>query len=346
MLLLVLIIHLSPSFCTEVILEFTDDKKDDYGDGKVVYPGHSMFQPGIFDIEQFRIEDKGDYYKFVVRVRGKVNYVTFDEYQFRYNLPEKFIFPLIHIYIDTDHVENSGIRETILGVNATINEESAWERAVVFSSIPQRYRLYMEHFQIPFSNRVDIPPKIYLSKNKKEISVRVGKQFIGEIQSEWGFTILMLGHDVAKTIKKNVYVMEVKASSSQFNFGGGHTTLYERYNSNIIDMIVPPFQYQKRILSNYSVGEKRYPEIGAVYKSYKKMKPNIAIGEVKQVSSDKLVINLGAKHGVVTGIKLIIASQFIVEVDDVFPEICVAHYLNDSDADIIEKGMEATIWKE
>lgn len=330
----------------DIILKLDDDKKDDFGDGNVTYPEHPMFTPGIFDITQFRIEDMGDYYNFIVRVRGKIDYVKFDEYEYRYDMPAEFIFPLVQIYIDTDHVQGSGIMETIMGVNATINEESAWEKAVVFTSMPKRFQLRMEQFQAPLLNRVDFPPKIYLSKNKKEISVRVSKEFLGEIQPDWGYTILMLGHDVASSVKKNVFTMEVKSTSSLFTFGGGHGALVNRYNSNIIDMIIPQFKSQKRILKNYSVEEKKLAEIGAVYPTNTKMKSTLVKGEVKQISSDKVVINLGAKQGVESGTKLIIDSKYIVEVDDVFPELCMAHFTNSDDADVIEQGMKVTIWKE
>ncbi len=330
----------------EIIVKFDDDINDDFGDGNVTYPEHPMFTQGLFDIEQFRIEEEEDSYLFIVRVRGKIDYVDFDEFEYRYNIPEDYIFPLLQIYIDTDHQHNSGIRETIFGVNATINEESGWEKAVIFTSIPQRFRLRMEQYQAPFVSRVVFSPKIYRSKDKKEIQVRVPKKFLGEIQPEWGYTILMLAHDVASTVKKNVFTMEVKATSSLFTFGGGHGALLKRYNSNIIDMLVPRFHSQKKILKQYSVKNKTLPEIGAVYQLKTEIKSTLILGKVTQISSDKVVINLGVNQGVEVGTKLIIDSQYIVEVDDVFPELCLAHYTNLDDAVSIEPEMEVKIWKE
>ncbi|HPR18273.1 MAG TPA: glucodextranase DOMON-like domain-containing protein [Candidatus Cloacimonadota bacterium] len=329
-----------------VVVQFNDDLNDDYGDGNVAYPEHPMFTPGIFDIEQFRLEDAGNHYDFIVKVRGKIDYVQFDEYKYRYDIPDDFIFPLVQIYIDTDRLENSGITETITGVNAAITSESAWEKAVVFSAMPEKFRMKIQKLQPAYASRVAVPDKIYLSKDKTEMRVEVSKEFMGKVQPEWGYTVLMLGHDVTSSIKKNIYAMEVKSTASQFDFGGGHGALLKRYNSNIIDLIEPPFQSQKKILAAYDADEKKLTKVGAVYSHNSKEKAVRITGEVKQVSAEKVVINLGSLQGIAKGTQMIIASHYVVEADDVFPELCLAHFIDTGDADKIEIGMKAEIWKE
>lgn len=330
----------------EVLIELQDDIGDDYGDGKVTYPEHTMFTEGLFDMESFRIEEVGNYYKFVVRIRGKVDYVEYDEFGYKYGIPDDFIFPLVQIYIDTDHKMNSGLTETINGTNVTIAPESAWERAVVFSSLPQKFRASIQRNQEVFLPRIAVPDKIKISSDKQEISVKISKNFLGKIQEDWGFAVMMFCHDVTTTVKKNNYTMEIKASSSLFNFGGGHGTLYFRYNPNVIDMITPPFQSQKKILHDYDVENKTYVVVEAVYPFGSKLRSNETIGEVKQVSEDKVVVDLGTDQGVEAGTKLIIENQYIVEVQDVFPGLSIASFTSEDDIYEIKAGMKVRIWQE
>ncbi len=328
------------------IIQLDDEINDDHGDGNVSYPEHPMFTPGIFDITGFRIEDKGDNYSFVIGVRGKIEYVNYEEFHYRYDIPDDFILPLIQVYIDTDRRQNSGITETIAGANLTIQQDSGWERAVVFTSLPRRFKLQTEHYQPHLVSRIHFSERIHRSANRQELRVDVPKAFLGKIQPHWGYLVLMLGHDFASNLKKNVYTIEVQSTASQFNFGGGHGGLISRYNSNVIDMIVPPFQAQKKILKNYDQKEKTYAVAEAVYPLKKEVFTEIVSGTVKQVSADKVVINLGARQGVGKGTKLIIASRYVVEVDDVFPELSIAHFTIKADADEIEPGMEAKIWQD
>jgi hypothetical protein len=345
-----LIVLLLFSICflafADVILKLEDPLFDDYGDGNVSYPEHPMFTNGIFDLTEFRIEDNGDNYDFVIGVRGKIEFVKYEEYNYRYNIPDDFILPLIQIYIDMDAHQNSGITETIAGANLSIKENSGWERAIVFTSMPRRFKLQTEHYQPHLVSRIFFSDRIHRSANRKELRVNVPKSFLGEIQPDWGYLVLMLGHDFSSNMKQNVFTIEVQSTASQFNFGGGHGSIYSRYNSNVIDMIVPPFQSQKKILQNYNIKDKTYAEAEAVYLHKIEKTAEFASGEVKQVSAEKVVINLGAKHGVKEGTKLIIASRFVVEVDDVFPELSIAHFLDETDADKIEPDMETKIWQE
>jgi carbohydrate-binding DOMON domain-containing protein len=341
-----LIICFSLSLFGKVILQLQDEVGDDYGDGNVIYPEHPMFTPGLFDIESFRIEENGDFYSFIIRIRGKVDYVDYAEFQYKYGIPEDFIFPLVQIYVDTDHVRDSGNLETLYGTNVTLSRESGWEKAVVISAMPGKFQKKIEHYHPVWSNRIFVPEKIHLSSDRKEIGVRISKSDFGEIKPSWGFAVLMFCHDVTSTTRKNIFVMEVKSSSSLFTFGGGHGALYNRYNPNVIDMIVPPFQVQKKILHNYDVENKTLAVIEAVYPFGSHVASNEITGEVRQISDQKVVINLGSEQGVQKGTKLIIDSRFLVQVEDVFPKLSIAKFTDEQAIYQVREGMQVRIWEE
>lgn len=345
-LLIILFILHGFFLAAEVVVELQDDIGDDYGDGNVTYPEHAMFTDGLFDIENFRIEDAGNYYRFIIRIRGKVDFVEYDEFKYKYGIPDDFIFPLVQIYIDTDHQMNSGLTETIFGTNVTISPASAWERAVIFSAMPENFKASIKRNQEVLLPRITVPDKMKISSDKRELSVRVSKNYLGQIQPEWGFAVMMFCHDVTTTVKKNNYTMEIKSSASLFNFGGGHGTLYFRYNPNVIDLITPSFRSQKKILHDYDVENKTYAIIDAVYPFDSKLRSAETVGVVKQVSEEKVVVNLGTDQGVVKGTKLIIENKYIVEVQDVFPELCIANFTGEDDIYDIKEGMQVRIWQE
>ncbi|MCD6181115.1 MAG: hypothetical protein J7K89_01900 [Candidatus Cloacimonetes bacterium] len=330
----------------DILVQLDDATGDDYGAGKVVYPEHPMFTPGLFDIDQFRIEDAGDNYLFVVRVKGKVQPVDFSEFEYRYNIPDDFIFPLVQIYIDTDHTMDAGITQTLAGVNAVIAPESAWERAVVFTSLPQRFKIQTEHFHSPYVSRIFFSPKIHISRDGHEMKVSVPKKFLGTLHPDWGYTVLMLGHEPGMTVKKSIYVMEVKSTASLLGFGGGDAGLVSRYNTNIIDMIAPLNFSQESTLRNYSAENKTLAVIHGVYPHPSALKGRSVAGVVKQIADEKVVINLGSEQGLQVGDLLLVDNAVVVVVDQLFPQLCMAHCRTAADASKLTQGLKVVPWHE
>ena len=330
----------------DILFELEDPSGDDYGAGNIIYPEHPMFEKGIFDIVSFKVSLEKDYYIFSLTFAKKIKPVEHHEFKYNYSLPDDFILPLVHIYIDEDHIEESGFVETIFGTNVNISPENAWERAVVFSSLSERYRGALKKKQPEFEKRTIIPDKIYISKNKKELSVKVPVSFLGEFSQDWGFTILVMSHDFSQTVFKNIYIREVKSTANQFNFGGGNGDLFKNYDPNIIDYIPPLFQKQKIILKDYDKENRKFTTVYAVYPLVSKVKEQSVIGEVKQISEDKVVINLGSNNGVTENSELLINSRITVIAKDVFPELTIAAFINSEDWKDIEIGMKVTVLKE
>jgi carbohydrate-binding DOMON domain-containing protein len=337
------ILVLFSSLCAEVLFRIDDPAGDDYGNGKILYPENPMYAERVFDIQSFEFVLESENYIIKIRTSGKIEPVDHDEFKFNYNLTDNFILPLIHIYIDNDHVMDSGFTETIHGVNATIAAESAWEKVIVIASLPQRYKGELNRYQPEVSYNAVVPEKITISRDRRELSVKVPKSFLGEINQDWGFTVLMLCQDYSQTVQKSIYVKDIKSTASQHNFGGGEGNLLQNYDSNIIDILVPPGSDQKRILNSYDQENKKLAELKAVYPYASKLITNKAVGEVKQVSSDKVVINLGSENGVEVGSQLIINHKIVVIAEDVFAQLTIASLRAGSSHLEITEGMKVTL---
>jgi len=341
--IIVFLLLLTASIFSETILKLDDAEGDDFGSGKIVYPDNPMFDERIFDILSFEVEDDTENYIFKISVAGKVIPVEHAEFQYSYDLPDDFILPLIHIYIDKDHTKDSGFTETIYGTNVVIDPENAWETVIVLASMPERYYGELVRIQPEFARSSIIPEKLILSRSKKEISVKIPKEYLGEITEDWGFTVLMMSQDFSQTIRKNVYVREVNAAASQYNFGGGDSGLLTDLDPNVIDLIVPLGKDQKFELNSYNKEDKALAVLHAVYPNISVLKGAALTGEVKQVSDEKVVVDLGSEHGVVVGTELIIDNKIVVRAIDVFPQLTIASYIDEYAWENISEGMKVTI---
>ena len=330
-------------FASKTIIKIDDDSGDDYGAGNVIYPEDQMFNDGLFDLTGFEIEEEDDYYRFIINVMGKLSPVEHDEFQYSYNLGDDFYLPMIHIYIDQDHIEGLGFTSTIKGTNATIHPENAWEKVVVIAALPERFAGELNRSQPEIAHNAIIPNKLKISRSRESMSVKVPKNRIGEISPQWGFTVLMFCQEFSQTIDKSIYIKDIKSTSSQMNFGGGSGNFLGNYDPNIIDMILPLGKYQREVLANYDQKEKKYTEIFACYPEFSALKKQSSFGVVKQVSEDKIVVDLGSDDCVSKGMELIVDNRIIVTVSDIFPNLSIAVFKQAEEWESIKPEMNVSI---
>lgn len=156
----------------------------------------------------------------------------------------------------------------------------------------------------------------------------------------------MLGHEPGMTVKKSIYVMEVKSTASLLGFGGGDAGLVSRYNTNIIDMIAPLNFSQESTLRNYSAENKTLAVIHGVYPHPSALKGRSVAGVVKQIADEKVVINLGSEQGLQVGDLLLVDNAVVVVVDQLFPQLCMAHCRTAADASKLTQGLKVVPWHE
>lgn len=345
--ILIILLVVPTILSSELLFELRDAIGDDHGAGNVVYPEHPMFTEGLFDLTYLRVFEEEDQYIFAIGITGKIEPVQHAEFRYRYDLPENFILPLVHIYIDVDNVETSGFVNTIRGTNVEMKPDSAWERAIVISSMPNKYRAVVQRQQPEIARRVIIPEDITISRAGDEISVKIEKNRLGEITESWGFAVLMFSHDFSDTIAKTSYIREVRSTASQFSFGGGSGGLLKRYDPNVIDMITEhPFE-QKEMLSSFDPEKPELAKISAVYPLSGQQKREMAqSGEVMQYSDDRLIINLGSEHGVRKDTRFVIDGHIVVVAEDVFSRLTIATYTEDEQWRLIKEGATVSILQE
>ena len=335
----ILIILVSSSLCRGEYYKFQqkDHLGDDYGYGEVTYPQNDNFRKGSFDITGFEVAQDDENLIFRIDLAAKIGKFEYSEYQYRYSLPDDFMLQLIQIYIDKDHAQGSGITATLPGVNGEIASGSAWEKAIVISSLPHKFKSEIERANLSYQNRIYLPKKIKLKNSRKTIEVEVPLEEIGIPNEDWGYTVLMLGHDFSGSLfKNNVLVREIKTIASQWNFGGKEE---DRQNTNIIDLLTPIKHPQEIVLKP----DKKKNIIYAVYKNGNNIKAITLKGNVIQTSRDKIVVDLGAKDGILVDTEIVINNNYKAVVTEVFPEMIMAELVDNDDYKKIDKGMIVTV---
>ena len=314
-----------------------DHLGDDYGYGEVTYPQNNNFRKGSFDITNFEVMQDDENLIFKIDIAAKIGKFEYPEYKYRYSLPDDFMLQLIQIYIDKDHVLGSGITATLPGINAKIAPESAWEKVIVISSLPYKFRSEIKRADLSYQDRIYLPKKIKLKNNKKTIKIKVPLREIGIPNENWGYTVLMLSHDFSGSLfKNNVLVREIKTIASQWNFGGKEEN---RQNTNIIDLLTPIKHPQEIVLKP----DKKENIIYAVYQNQSNIKTITLKGNVLQISKNKIIVDLGAKDGILVDAEIVINNNYKAVVTEVFPEMIMAELIDNNDYKKIDKGMSVTI---
>jgi C-terminal binding-module, SLH-like, of glucodextranase len=147
LLFVALVLHMAGAWAgTQHLITIDDPAGDDFGSGTLIYPQRADFQAGDLDILQLQIsrDKEGFWFKATFRnpirdpatvphaMTGPESLASFARkgfYQFN-----------IDFYVDTDRIRGSGNTFTLPGRQVRIDQDFAWERAVILTPRPELMR--------------------------------------------------------------------------------------------------------------------------------------------------------------------------------------------------------------
>lgn len=130
---------------TPPLLELTDPAGDDAGDGKLVYPRDSAFQPGDLDLRILRVQADGADLRFEARFANPVRHPSSVQARGLGNealsvfARRGFYAFNLDIYVGTG-TQRSGHTVSLPGRSAMFAPASAWDRVVVLTPRPELMR--------------------------------------------------------------------------------------------------------------------------------------------------------------------------------------------------------------
>jgi len=135
----------------DVIFTIEDPYNDDYGDGSIAYPVRSDLQGGDLDLRTFTAWREGDNTVFQATFSRPIQspgYMTFDGSGTPLSYYARFGFYTfnIDVYIDTDRIPGSGLREMLPGRHALVTRDSAWEKTILLTPRPYEAKTLLERY--------------------------------------------------------------------------------------------------------------------------------------------------------------------------------------------------------
>jgi len=309
--ILVAIFLVSNIVFAEKIFDITDPVNDDKAWGDVVYPEYRSYKAGSFDIERFVVEKENKKFNFTIEFREKIEYMNYSPYKYDYDLPDNFLLQLIHIYIDRDGIVNSGFVNALPGVNVDFFTESAWDKAIVITKIPERYAIELNRKAKDMSKSVIFPDKIKLKNKKQDIQFSINEAELQGFDENSGISVMVLGHDFTGSFKKNVFVKEIKSIQTEWDFGsysldknksiaGVEMNIGLNFNGNnnpnIIDIILPESTNQIDILKSF-MGKEDYIKVPMYYSGKVREKQELIFsGKIVDISENEIIIEVGENN--------------------------------------------------
>lgn len=128
------------------LLSHTDPVGDDDGDGRLIYPRETVYEPGDLDVRALQVFEEGNQLRFEVTFRNPVRHpstlksVGLGNEDLSLFARRGFYAFNFDIYLDVDRRPGSGHLATLPGRGATIDAAHAWEKAIVLTPRPELMR--------------------------------------------------------------------------------------------------------------------------------------------------------------------------------------------------------------
>ncbi|RIV18184.1 hypothetical protein D2Q93_14410 [Alicyclobacillaceae bacterium I2511] len=211
------------------VFEMSDPVEDDNGPGWLIYPTHSDFKAGDFDLCNVRILHDDKYVYFEIGLRNLDN---------PWEGPTGISKQLVDVYLHLPELGEAGQTKT-RGLRAQFRDDTPWHRLVRISgNWHGEAQVYRADGSV--ASEVLIQPQ-YTSRR---ISARVLADALGGYPTaKWAVMVLVAGEE-------NGGPRPVRVTASKWDFGGGSP---DGAHSDIIDMMVPDGMYQRDLL-NWQTG--------------------------------------------------------------------------------------------
>ncbi len=268
---------------SKALLDMSDPVGDDKGPGYYQYPLDKRMRRGTFDLKKFTVFEEGDVIVFEIQMR---NYIMREWPDTGKSEDQGFVANMWDIYIDIDGRENSGYKMALPGRDLMFSDNMGWEKVVMATPLSE-YELFdilrNKTDELEFQNRVeDIVYPDYIRVQRDKVILKIAKKKLPGISEKSGYQCLVMGFK--KIVSPNRLLnRDVRAFSTQEDFGGGHDTFGD---PPVMDIIVPEGIEQYQVLRDFRSEPFRedisYTSIPFVYQGGKKQSPQPSLPSVKE----------------------------------------------------------------
>ena len=217
------------------ILDIADPTGDDHGPGTYLYPTNPQFNPheGLFDIEHFKVDARGDHMRFQI---------TFGTITNPWKMPYGFSHQLIQIYID--HRPGGSRSPFYPGANIVFSPKAPWD--TMLKATGRGIYLHHANDEPPTEPELYGAGKLRVLEDQKtiEITLPMGSWINMDALTDASFYLLVGGQDGFGPDNFRV----VKEDNHEWYFSGGDGS---GYGPNIIDTVTPKGKNQQQVLGSF-----------------------------------------------------------------------------------------------
>lgn len=237
---------------TTVLLTVDDPAGDDHGPGSYTYPTDGVFEPQVFDVQQFVVGHDEKNLVLKLTMFGPINNV--------WGSPINLSVQTFDVYIDTDPGGGSGRRLLLEGRNAALTEGNGWEYAIWVEGWHQK--LVRPDAQGNPQDVSGVGMKVIVDPSLQQVTIRVPLSVFGEgaDPTKWGYAAVVLSQDgfPSPGVRR---VRDILSAAEQWRAGGAAD---DTNHTRIFDLAWPEgaSPTQEEMLSDYMPSQER--DMGAL----------------------------------------------------------------------------------
>jgi len=244
----------TPVTTSTLVFDVSDPVGDDKGQGTLLYPTNSVFQPGVFDLVRFTVLQDKDFVYLQVRVRNLGGNP--------WGGPNGFSLQHVQIYVMTTD-KTLPVNTTTLGLN--VNLAPGWNYAVVaipgWGDTPFPDGEVSALFKADGSlvadehNNPDLFD-VYAFTDSNVIEVKISKSLLSDVNNiaNWVWYVFLTSYD-GYSVMRIRYV--VAGDPLEWFLGGGDPlAIMAGVQPRVVDMLAPTDQDQYSMLKSYDIAAK------------------------------------------------------------------------------------------
>ncbi|MBC7251455.1 MAG: glycoside hydrolase [Anaerolineae bacterium] len=232
---------------TTVVLSVDDPANDDHGPGSYTYPTDGVFEPQVFDLQQFTVgyDEKNLVCRF--KMYGPINNV--------WGSPINLSVQTFDVYIDADPGAGTGSRLLLEGRNAALTEGNGWDYAIWVEGWHQK--VIRPDAQGRPQDMSGVGMKVIVDPAQQQVTIRVPLSVFGEgaDPAKWGYAAAVLSQDgfPSPGVRR---VRDILSAAEQWRCGGAPD---DTNHTRIMDLAWPEgaSPTQEEMLSDYPPSQEK-----------------------------------------------------------------------------------------
>ncbi len=245
----------------KIVFDMKDPEGDDDGPGGYQYPLNKVFQPGVFDMLEFRVINEDDKVRFEIKVKNLGDNP--------WGGPNGFCLQYIHIYIHT--TSDLPGRTDTYGLNVNISKDSSWQIAILIapgwgtSPVPAGEKAAIYYYNDTVVVQDDYF-KVFADETTNTIVAVIDKKLLIDVENidKWKYVVALTSYDGYGPQR----IRSITPKPSEWTLGapGYEQAIISGVIPRIMDLLAPTKELQYNMLKSFDPENKKFAVLESIGK--------------------------------------------------------------------------------